>query len=93
MTILVRRARSACLSMLGWAMLAISPAMPAWAEPDTPTLVAETTGDFWTGDFAALERRNAVLRDGGAMTAEGRPELMMFREGIRNVVVHKAKPH
>ncbi|SFB47337.1 hypothetical protein SAMN03159300_105225 [Janthinobacterium sp. 344] len=92
MTPLGRRVRSACLSMLGWAMLATGAVAPAWGAPDEPPQTTRAAEDLWTGDFAALDSRNAALRESGAMTAEGRPELMMFRNGIRNVIGHQAKP-
>lgn len=50
------------------------------------SLSAKVWDAFWWGDFAALEKQNALLRQPGHITADGRSELELFRDGLDVVI-------
>ncbi|ELX13790.1 hypothetical protein Jab_1c24280 [Janthinobacterium sp. HH01] len=68
-----------------WAM-ACGAVAPAWAGTVDPPITAEAVHAFWWGDFAALEKQNALLRQPGHITADGTSEIELFRTGLNRVI-------
>ncbi|NYE62059.1 hypothetical protein FHW58_003266 [Duganella sp. 1224] len=64
--------------------LALCAATLAGAAEPSP-LSQQATTDFWLGDFAALERQNALLRQPGHVRADGVLEIELFRIGLNKV--------
>lgn len=73
---LIRHALLAC---------ALGAAAPAWAAKESP-ITTEAMQAFWWGDFAALDKQNALLRQPGHIGADGSSDLEMFRFGINQVI-------
>lgn len=66
---------------------ALGAAAPAWAAQESPLTTAAMEA-FWWGDFEALEKQNAALRQPGHIAADGSSDLEMFRIGVSRVIDH-----
>jgi hypothetical protein len=75
------------------ALLSLCVSAPAWAAGDEPppTIADAAAMDFWWGDFAALERQNALYRQPGSFQPDGALKLEMFRSGLGRVFKNKVK--
>ena len=90
-----RRGRTAGRPFLALAAVVIAmagSAAQAKAEAATAPIETKASDDFWIGDFAALERKNAQLSESGGYTPEGRAKLDLFREELTSVFDHDARP-
>lgn len=68
-------------------MLTLAMALVAQARAATETLPSERAWEsFWWGDFAALEKQNALLKQPGHISADGASELELFRDGLDVVI-------
>ncbi|TFW29904.1 DUF4034 domain-containing protein [Massilia horti] len=65
---------------------------PAWAEKPDPPITSQALWSLWWGDFDALEKQNAELRQPGHIAADGGSELAEFRTGIERILDSKL-PH
>lgn len=82
------RAHAACL-LLPFA-LALASAPAAAAEPEPPAMAAARDAMWW-GDFAALDKQNAHLRQPGRIGADGVSELSQFHDGVALVFDYRVK--
>jgi hypothetical protein len=78
---LARLARGLLLS----ALLATA-GMAHAAEPARSPVTEAAEDALWEGDFAALERQYAEARQPGRFDADGRSQLVQFRQGFQRVV-------
>lgn len=72
-------------TLLAWAM-ACGAAVAAPAAAPVSPITTEAEQAFWWGDFAALERQNALLRQPGHIAADGGSDVEMFRVGLNRVI-------
>lgn len=68
-----------------WA-LACCAVAPALADTAVSPITVEAEHTFWWGDFAALEKQNALLRQPGHITSDGTSEIELFRTGLNRVL-------
>lgn len=87
-----RGKRGVGLALLAGA-LSMALAGPALAAPEGSPVRDGARDAFWRGDFAALEKQYASLRQGGNYTIDGKLELDLFREGLAAVFDHNARPN
>jgi hypothetical protein len=65
--------------------LAASGGVVRAAEPSLPPITVAARDAFWIGDFAELERQNAILRQPGHIQPSGVSQLTLFRRGLNMV--------
>lgn len=71
---------------LAWTMAALAAMAPARAEEPESPITTEAMQAFWWGDFDALEKQNAELKEGRHFAADASSELEMFRIGLGKVI-------
>lgn len=72
--------------LLAWTLLIAAASMPAAAAPAAdPPITTQAIIAFWWGDFDALEKQNALLRQPGHIASDGSSELELFRIGLGRV--------
>jgi hypothetical protein len=81
----LRRMASCTLAAVAW-IAAPGPALAAKAE-----LTTETEQAFWKGDFAALDRKNEVLKHGRHFNPDGSAEIEDFRRGLNSVLTKRVE--
>lgn len=66
------------------------------AEPSRPPITVASEEAFWWGDFAAIERQNAIYRQPKRFNPDGSSQLDLFRNGLGtvfNASVKNAEPY